>query len=115
MKTPTKFVNQFSDAQRQELRDLLRTSNEPVRRRAHAVRLSSHGSRVDWIADISEVVRDPVSHGLDRWEDAGATGLHDPEGRGRNPTLTQQAQPQAIKSVERDPRSSNCRRAKMEP
>src|SRR5262249_2832847 len=86
MNIPTKFVNELSEEQREELRDLMKTSNEQVRRRAHAVLLSSRGSSVDRIADLYEVSRDPVNRWLDRWEDAGTGGLHDPEGRGRKPS-----------------------------
>jgi len=114
MKTPTKFVKQLSEQQREELRDLMKTSNEQVRRRAHAILLSSRGYSVDWIADIDEVDRDTVSHWLDHWEDDGTTGLHDQEGRGRKPTLNEKEQKQAIKSVEKDPRSSKRSLAKIE-
>src|SRR5215813_7988572 len=114
MNIPTKFVNELSEEQREELRDLMKTSNEQVRRRAHAVLLSSRGYSIDWIADLYEVDRDPVSHWLDRWEDDGTTGLHDPEGRGRKPTLNEKEQQQAINIVERDPRSSKRSLAKIE-
>lgn len=106
MKTPTKFVNELTEEQREELRGLMKTANEQVRRRAHAVLLNSRGYSVDRIADIYEVDRDTVSRWLDQWEGDGTNGLHDQEGRGRKPTLNQKEQKQAIKIVEKDPRSS---------
>lgn len=114
MKTPTKFVNELSDERREELRELMKTAHEQVRRRAHAVLLNSRGYSVDRIADIYEVDRDTVSNWLDRWNDDGASGLHDQEGRGRQPTLNEKEQKQAIKIVEKDPRSSKRSLTKIE-
>src|SRR5581483_7007700 len=114
MKTPTKFVTELSEEQREELRELMKTANEQVRRRAHAVLLNSRGYSVDRIADIYEVDRDTVTRWLDRWEDEGAAGLHDQEGRGRKPILTEREQKQAIKIVEQDPRSSKRSLNKIE-
>lgn len=60
MKPPAEFVNELRlvnelrQEQREELRALMKTSNEEVKRRAHAVRLSARGYRSDRIADISE-------------------------------------------------------------
>ena len=61
MKTPTKFVNQLSEKQRVELYQLMKTANEQVRRRTHAILLSARGYSIDQIADIYEVDRDTVS------------------------------------------------------
>lgn len=109
MKTPTKFVNPLSEKQRQDLYQLMKTGNEPVRRRAHAILLSARGYQVDQIADIYEVDRDTVSRWLDDWEDQGRDGLHDQPGRGRPPILNEKEQKEAIKIVEKDPRS--CKRS----
>lgn len=114
MKTPTRFVNKLSAEQREELRQLMKTGNEQVRKRAHAVLLSDREYSIDQIADIYEVDRDTVSTWLDRWEDEGASGLHDQEGRGRKPVLNEKEQKQAIKIVEQDPRSSNRSLSKIE-
>lgn len=114
MKTPTKFVGELSKEQVEELRELMKTANEPVRRRAHAVLLSSRRYSVDQIADIYEVDRDTVSRWLENWESDGTNGLHDGEGRGRKPSLNEKEQQQAIKLVERDPRSSKRSLSKLE-
>lgn len=52
MKVPTNFVSDLSESQRQELRELMKTAPEHVRKRAHAVLLSSRDYSVDQIADI---------------------------------------------------------------
>ncbi|MGH9765861.1 MAG: IS630 family transposase [Blastocatellia bacterium] len=114
MKTSTKFVNELNTEQREELRQAMKTGNEQVRRRAHGVLLSARGYSVDQIADIYEVDRDTVSNWLDRWEDGGTEGLQDQEGRGRKPTLNEKEQKQAIKIVEKDPRSSKRSLSKIE-
>lgn len=114
MKTPTKFVKPLNKKQCEELRELMKTANEPVRRRAHAVLLNSRGYSVDEIADIYEVDRDSVGNWLDRWEDDGASGLYDQEGRGRKPILNEKEQKQAINLVEKDPRSSKRSLKKIE-
>lgn len=105
MRTPNKFVNPLTDAQRHELNQLMKTGTEAVRRRAHAVLLSVRGYSVDQIADLYEVDRDTVSRWLDTWEDQGHTGLPDQAGRGRRPILNEKEQKEAIKLVEKDPRS----------
>jgi transposase len=114
MKTPTKFIKPLTPKQREELCDLMKTANEPVRKRAHAVLLNSRGYSVDEIADIYEADRDSVSNWLDRWENDGANGLPDKEGRGRKPILNEKEQKQAIKMVEKDPRSSKRSLKKIE-
>lgn len=114
MKTPTRFVSEISTEQREKLLQAMKTGNEQVRRRAHAILLSARGYSVDQIAGIYEVDRDSVSNWLDRWDDDGIEGLHDQEGRGRKPILNEKEQKQAIKIVEKDPRSSNRSLSKIE-
>lgn len=114
MKTPTRFVTKLNAEQREELRELMKTSNEQVRKRAHAILLSDRGYSVDQIADIYEVDRDTVASWLDRWDEGGTSGLHDQEGRGRKPILNEKEQKQAIKIVEQEPRSSNRSLVKIE-
>lgn len=114
MKTPTRYIKKLSPEEREELRQLMKGSNEQVRKRAHAVLLNHRGYSVDQIADIYEVDRDTVSAWLDRWEDDGPGGLGDQPGRGRKPVLTEKEQKQAIKIVEQDPRSSNRNLSKIE-
>jgi transposase len=114
MKTPTKFVKELSEEQCAELSQLMKTGNEHVRRRAHAVLLSARGFTIDQIAEIYEVDRDTVSIWLDNSDDQGIGGLQDQVGRGRKPILNEKEQKQAIKIVEQDPRSSNRSLAKIE-
>jgi transposase len=114
MKIPTRFVGELTEEQRDELRELMKTANEQVRRRVHAVLLNSRGYSVDQIANIYEVDRDTVSRWLDQWEDDGTNGLHDQAGRGRKPSLNEKEQKQAIKIVEKDPRSAKRSLIKVE-
>lgn len=114
MKTPTNFISDLSESQRQELRELMKTAPEHVRKRAHAILLSSRGYSVDQIADIYEVDRDTVSSWLARWKDGGSDDLNDQSGRGRKPILNDKEQKQAIKIVEKDPRSSARSLSKIE-
>jgi len=114
MKTPTKFVKALNEKQRQDLYQLMKTGNEPVRRRAHALLLSARGYRVDHIADIYAVDRATVGIWLDNGEDQGGTGLQDQAGRGRKPILNEPEPLQAIKLVEQDPRSAKRRLLKIE-
>lgn len=114
MKTPTKFVKQLSETQREELYQVMKTGTEQARRRAHAVLLSDRSYSVAEIADIYEVDRDTVSNWLARWEEGGADKLDDQAGRGRKPALNAQEQKQAIEIVEQDPRSAKQSLAKIE-
>lgn len=106
MKTPTKFVNELSPEQREELDQLMRIAPEHMRKRVHAVMLSSRKFSIDQIAHIYEVDRDTVSLWLDYWSQAGANGLADESGRGRKPILNDKEQKQATKIVEKEPRSA---------
>lgn len=92
----------------------MKTANEQVRRRAHAILLNSRRYSIDQIADIYEVDRDTVSRWIEAWENNGSGGLQDQPGRGRHPILTQQEQQQAIKIVEKEPRSSKRSLSKIE-
>jgi transposase len=114
MKTPTKFVKELSSEQREELDQLMRTAPEHIRKRTHAVILSSRKFSIDQIAHIYEVDRDTVSLWLDNWEQDGGAGLSDESGRGRKPILNNKEQKQAINIVEKEPRSSRQGLAKIE-
>ena len=114
MKTPTKFVSELSDTEREELQQVMKTGTEPARRRAHAVMLNARAYSVDQIADIYEVDRDTVSQWLARWENGGGTNLDDQAGRGRLPILNEKEQKQAIQLVDKDPRSTQQALAKIE-
>ena len=114
MKTPTKFVSELSEAQREELDQVMKTGKEQARRRAHAVLLNARGFSLDLIADIYAVDRDTVSQWLARWENGGGANLNDQAGRGRPPILNEKEQKQAIELVGKDPRSTQQGLAKIE-
>lgn len=117
MKTPTKFVNELSNEQREELRQAMKTGNEQVRRRAHAVLLSARGYTIDQIADIYEVDRDRVSHWLDRWEDGGPTVFRIKRDVGANQPLTKKSKSRRSKLSRKTRALPNevCRRSKKRP
>ena len=114
MKTPTKFVKELSSKQREELDQLMRTAPEHMRKRVHAVILSSRKFSLDQIAHIYEVDRDTISLWLDNWEQDGGAGLSDESGRGRKPILNNKEQKQAIKIVAKEPRSARLSLSKIE-
>ena len=114
MKTPTKFVKELSAEQREELGQLMKIAPEHIRKRAHAVILSSRKFSLDQIAHIYEVDRDTVSLWLDDWNQDGTSGLLDESGRGRKPLLNDKEQKQAIAIVEKEPRSSRQGLSKIE-
>lgn len=114
MKTPTKFVGELSEEQSEELRELMKTANEQVRRRAHAILLSAREYSIDEIADIYEVDRDTVCQWLARWKNDSTSGLPDQAGRGRKPILNEKEQKQAVEIVEKDPRSTNRNLSQVE-
>lgn len=114
MKTPTKFAKELTAEQREELDQLMKTAPEHIRKRAHAVILSSRKFSLDQIAHIYEVDRDTVSLWLDYWDQAGTPGLFDESGRGRKPILNDKEQKQAINIVAKEPRSSRQGLSKIE-
>src|SRR2546428_5236966 len=74
MKTPTKFVNPLTSAQRDQLGELMKSSAPQRKRmRAHAILLSERRYSIDQIADIYQVDRDRVSPWL---TSGGAVPIH---------------------------------------
>jgi transposase len=106
MKTPTKFVQPLTEAQREQLQEVMRSqSPQRTRMRAHAILLSERRYSVDQIADIYQVDRDRVSEWLDWWEEAQFAGLDDDPRSGRPPKLTEKEQKRAVKLTLKEPRS----------
>src|SRR5215470_1533183 len=106
MKTPTKFVKPLTSEQREQLKEIMKSS-EPQRKRmrAHAVLLSERRYSIDQIADIYQVDRDRVSLWLDWWEEYNFDGLDDDPRGGRPRMLNQEEQKRAIEIVRKEPRS----------
>jgi transposase len=106
MKTPTKFVQPLTEAQREQLKEVMKSpSPQRTRMRAHAVLLSERRYSIDHIADIYQVDRDRVSEWLDWWEESQFEGLDDDPRSGRPPKLTEKEQKRAIKLTLKEPRS----------
>src|SRR5215510_4089636 len=107
MKTPTKFVKPLTSEQREQLKEIMKSS-EPQRKRmrTHAILLSERHYSIDQIADIYQVDRDRVSLWLDWWEEFKFDGLDDDPRGGRPPKLNEQEQKRAIEIVRQEPRST---------
>lgn len=106
MKTPTKFVQPLTEAQREQLKEVMKSqAPQRTRMRAHAVLLSERRYSIDQIADIYQVDRDRVSEWLDWWEESQFAGLEDDPRSGRPPKLTEKEQKQAVKLTLKEPRS----------
>lgn len=86
-----KFTGKLTLDQKNTLYDLMRNSKSfKVRRRAHAILLSSKKFKIDQLAAIFDVDRDTISDWLQRWEKSGIGGLNDAarSGRPRKKTKT---------------------------
>lgn len=107
MKIPTKFVKPLTSEQREQLKEIMKsTAHQRKRMRAHAILLSERRYSIDHIADIYQVDRDRVSQWLDWWEEYRLDGLDDDPRSGRPPTLTEQEQQRASDIVRAEPRST---------
>ena len=79
-----KFIGKLTLEQKNILYDLMRSSKSfKVRRRAHAILLSSKKFKIDQLAAIFDVDRDTISDWLQRWEIRGVSGLNDAARSGR--------------------------------
>lgn len=106
MKTPTKFVKPLTSEQREQLREIMKSSvPQRKRMRAHAILLSERRYSIDQIADIYQADRDRVSQWLDWWEEYQFDGLDDDPRGGRPPKLNEQEKKQAVEIVRQEPRS----------
>lgn len=106
MKTPTKFVKPLTSEQREQLKEIMKSSAPQRRRmRAHAILLSERRYSIDQIADIYQTDRDRVSQWLDWWGDDQFDGLDDDPRGGRPPKLNESEQKQAVEIVRQEPRS----------
>src|SRR4029450_9418920 len=93
MKSPTKFVQPLREAEREQLKEVMKSqAPQRTRMRAHAILLSERRYSIDQIADIYQVDRDRVSEWLDWWEEDQFAGLDDDPRSGRHPTLSENTQ-----------------------
>jgi transposase len=106
MKSPTKFVQPLREAEREQLKEVMKSqAPQRTRMRAHAILLSERRYSIDQIADIYQVDRDRVSEWLDWWEEDQFAGLDDDPRSGRPPKLTEKEQKRAVKLTLKEPRS----------
>ncbi len=86
-----RFIENLSRENKSLLFDLMRNSKSyKVRKRAHAILLSSKRYKIDQLASIFDVDRDTISDWLNRWEVKGVQGLQDAQRPGRPPKQTTQ-------------------------
>src|SRR4029453_4158587 len=106
MKSPTKFVQPLREAEREQLKEVMKSqAPQRTRMRPHAIFLSERRYSIDQIADIYQVDRDRVSLWLDWWEHCQFDGLDDNPRSGRPPKLNEQEQKQAVELALKEPRS----------
>src|SRR4029450_6543003 len=106
MKSPTKFVEPVREAEREQLKEVMKSqAPQRTRMRAHAILLSERRYSIDQIADIYQVDRDRVSEWLDWWEEDQFAGLEDDPRSGRPPKLTEKEQKRAVNLALKEPRS----------
>src|SRR2546428_8348606 len=93
MKTPTKFVNPLTSAQRDQLGEIMKSSAPQRKRmRAHAILLSERRYLINPIADIYQVDGDRAGQWLDWWGGLQLAGAGHGPRRRRHPHQTD-AQP----------------------
>lgn len=106
MRTPTKFVQELTDEQQNELKVIMKSSApQRQRMRAHAILLSHRRFSIDHIAAVYEVDRDRVSQWLEWWREFEFDGLADDERTGRPPKLSAEEQAKAVEIIQEEPRS----------
>ena len=106
MKTPTKFVQPLTEAQRERLKEVMKSqAPQRTRMRAHAILLSERRYSIDQIAAIYQSDRERVSEGLDGWEQDQVDGWEEDPRSGRPPKLTEKEQKRAVKLTLKAPRS----------
>ncbi|SFU48037.1 Transposase [Halomonas korlensis] len=83
-----RFVVPLTGAEQQALNSAYHHGEKTaLRRRAHAILLSSQGHTINQISEILQVRRDAVSRWLKQWELSGLDGLIDKPRSGRTPIL----------------------------
>jgi transposase len=90
MNRPNRFVSDLTAEEVSTLNEMIKNHRSyRVRRRAHAVLLSSEKFAVDAVASVSRADRDTVCSWLKAWETEGIRGLYDLPRSGAPPKLTE--------------------------
>jgi transposase len=90
MNRPNRFVSELTDDEITTLNEMVKNHcSYCVRRRAHAVLLSSERFGIDAISCVCKADRDTVSSWLKAWETEGIRGLYDLPRSGAPPKLTE--------------------------
>ncbi len=79
-----KFVRKVEKQDMVRLQEMMKSNSSfKVRKRAHAILLSSKNFKIEELATIFDADRDTISEWLKRWEDYGVEGLFDAPRSGR--------------------------------
>jgi transposase len=106
MKIPEKFVSPLNEEQIDDLNRVIKDSiKSQNRRRAQAILLSAKGYCIDEIAKLFDVNRNTVSIWINKWEQAGVSGLEDNPRSGHPCILTDEEKELVIKLASAHPRS----------
>ena len=109
------FVAPLIEAERRTLLEArAQGPTAAFRRRAHAVELSSRGSRRTAIADLLGVHRETISGWLNLWDPQGRRGWYDLPRTGRPPVVTPQEAEQVRAAVEPSPRQRRQVQARLQ-
>jgi transposase len=103
---PSRFVSPLTDQEEDILKYLMEQGETPrIRRRAHAIVLSSSGKTVNEIAEIFGMRRETVTSWLNNWEQSGPLGLADKARSGAPPKLTEEEKEKVLQLVREQPQS----------
>jgi len=102
---PQRFIRTLTKTERQEIEKMFRRgSNNRVRRRAQAIRLSAMGYTVTQIAEILGCNRQSVHNWFDLFEQKGPQGLCDRPRSGRPVIATVDYRTQLVEAIKTNPR-----------
>ena len=103
----TKFAQQPSPQERNQLQDIQKHGASPVaRNRAHAILLSGKGYTLAQLADLFEIDRHTAAKWIERWNTQRMNGLSDAPRPGRDPILSEHQRQQAIDLITQYPRQT---------
>jgi transposase len=102
---PQRFIRALTKQERQDIENLFRKGRgNRVRKRAHAIRLSTQGYSVTQISEILGCNRQSIHNWYDAFESQGCQGLFDKNRSGRPPTATPDYRNRLIEVIKANPK-----------
>jgi transposase len=102
---PQRFIRTLTKQERQDIENLFRKGRgNRVRKRAHAIRLSTQGYSVTQISEILGCNRQSIHNWYDAFESHGCQGLFDKNRSGRPPTATLDYRNRLIEVIKANPK-----------